>query len=241
MPRLTSVCNICNSAISLSNFKKHQGSKKCLAGGKQITKSSKECKFCLKYFDSASGRGVHEVSCDKNPDKKIRNITKRTAWNKGQTKYTNESVAKGSINLKNTLKNKPLVGCFAWSKEKKSEEAKKRKFGGYRENAGRSKKYQVLDSFGKQTTLQSSYEYKCFEILSELSIRWIRPKALKYNGRNYFADFYLVDYNIYLDPKNNYKAKLDSEKIQLVREQNQVNVFIILEKDLNKEFITGLI
>ena len=73
-----------------------------------------------------------------------------------------------------------------------------------------------------------------------MSINWVRPKALKYDGRNYFADFYLPDYDLWLDPKNNYKALLDAEKIRKVIEQNNVKLFILLEHQLTTEFIKGL-
>lgn len=127
------------------------------------------------------------------------------------------------------------------TKARLSQVAKERKFGGYRENAGRSQKYKVLDSLGKETTLQSSFELKCSEILNELGVRWVRPKALKYDGKNYFADFYLVDFDVWLDPKNNYKAKQDEEKIRKVIEQNNVKLYVLLEHQLTKEYITGII
>ena len=77
--------------------------------------------------------------------------------------------------------------------------------------------------------------------MNELGIKWVRPKALKYGGKNYFADFYLVDQGIYLDPKNNYKAKLDAMKIASVIEENKVQLFVILEEQLTKEYIARLI
>lgn len=167
----------------------------------------------------------------------------RQAWNKGLTKDTNDIVNKAA----STLSKKYHDGLIL-AKEKSPEEiarlskwAKDVGLGGYRENAGRSKKYIVIDSFGKQTTLQSSYEYECFQLLMQLSIRWIRPKALKYNGRNYFADFYLVDYDIYLDPKNNYKAKIDSDKIHTVQEQNNVKVIVLLKEQLNSECLRSIL
>ena len=78
------------------------------------------------------------------------------------------------------------------------------------------------------------------QVLNELAINWIRPKALKYDNRNYFADFYLPDYNIWLDPKNSYKAKQDEEKIRKVIEQNNVKLYILLEEHLTEEFIQHL-
>ena len=64
---------------------------------------------------------------------------------------------------------------------------------------------------------------------------------MKYSGRNYFADFFLVDFNIYLDPKNSYKAKLDRQKIEKVIEENSVQVYILTEDMINEEYITTLV
>jgi hypothetical protein len=137
--------------------------------------------------------------------------------------------------------NRSIGGCFAWSSEKRSEHARKNNFGGYRENAGHSKKFKVVDSFGKETTLQSSYELRCSELLNGLGIKWLRPKALKYDNKNYFADFYLPELDIWLDPKNAYKAKQDYDKIKKVIEQNNVKLFVLLEEQLTTEYIVSII
>ena len=47
--------------------------------------------------------------------------------------------------------------------------------------------------------------------------------------------------NIILDPKNNYKAKQDEEKIKKVIEQNDVKVFVLTKDMLNIEFLTSVI
>ena len=134
-----------------------------------------------------------------------------------------------------------VKGCCIkdWSQ---SEEGKlsNSKNGGYRENAGRSKKYKVEDSFGKIVTLQSSYELLCSEILDEMNIKWIRPSYLKYDDRKYFPDFYLPDFDLYLDPKNDYLAEIDKSKIDKVIEQNKVNVFILTKEKLTKEYFRTL-
>lgn len=133
-----------------------------------------------------------------------------------------------------------LHGAALWDTEQRSLNAKKHGLGGYRENAGRSQKHRVTDSFGKETVLQSSYELTCSQLLNELNIQWVRPKALKYDGRNYFPDFYLPEYDLYLDPKNAYKATLDQEKIRKVCEQNKVKVVILLQEQLTLEYIKSL-
>ena len=239
MLRNIKICTQCNSEVSLSNYKKHFLSKKCLAGSKQTNNPSLSCKYCNSMFTTSSGRGVHEVQCKSNPQQRVLNVG-HVAWNKGKTEETDERVAKSAVNMRNTKKGMPAAGCFAWTTEQRSANAKARGFGGYRENSGHSKKFKVIDSFGKLATLQSTYELECFHILTELGINWVRPKALKYDSRNYFADFYLTDYNIYLDPKNSWKAKLDEEKINKVIEQNNVKVYVLLKEQITKEYISRL-
>lgn len=154
----------------------------------------------------------------------------RTAWNKG-LKGNPKCSRKG-------IKGTPLTED---RKKRLSIIAKERGFGGYQPAAGKSKKFKVPDSFGTIVCLQSTYELKCSQILDELGIKWIRPAALKYDdNRNYFADFFLPDFNVYLDPKNNYKARLDQVKIEKVKEQNNAKVFILLNEQLTKEYIKSL-
>ena len=201
------------------------------------------CQYCFSERKNINSLKNHELKCPSNPKRNyVSYTTGKTGWNKGLTKDTDERVKKYSSSLKTRYHNdlKPH-GCAIWSTEQRSLEAKQQGFGGYRENAGRSKKFRVMDSYGKETVLQSSYELKCSEILNELGVKWIRPKALKYNGKNYYADFYLTEYGIYLDPKNSYKATLDYEKINAVQEQNNVKVYILLEEHLTTEYITGIL
>jgi hypothetical protein len=241
-------CINCKDEFTTNNLSKHH-SRCIIKGGKIIWNKisdpiSLNCAYCGKICKNKISHTQHTRTCPQNKDRVYKNYSVgHTAWNKGQTKETNHIIRRSSEKLKNGYESGRIIAKEITSadRERLSKQAKERGLGGYRENAGRSKKYKVIDSFGNSTTLQSSYEYKCFEILTEINVRWIRPKALKYNRRNYFADFYLVDHGIYLDPKNNYKAKLDAEKIRLVQEQNQVKVIVILEKNLSKEFITGLI
>jgi len=202
------------------------------------------CVYCSKICKNDNSHRNHERQCPKNLNRIYKNgMTGKTAWNKGLTVATDERVAKNAIAIKANAKE--IGRCKDPEKEavrrqKLSMAAKRSGFGGYRENAGRSKKFRVVDSFGKETVLQSTYELKCSEILNDLGIKWVRPKALKYDNKNYFADFYLPSVNIYLDPKNSYKSKLDTEKINKVIEQNNVKVVILLEEQLTLEYIKGL-
>lgn len=241
--RKSVLCCMCGSEVSLSNITKHKGSLRCQAGGKQTANPSLECKHCLKTFSSSSGRALHEIQCDENPERVYRKTN--YSWNRGLTAETDERVRKGADKLKISAQRPGHGQCKNPEKEaerraKISQKMRDKGFGGYRENAGRSKKFRVVDSYGNPTTLQSSYELRCSELLNELGIHWIRPKALKYDGRNYFADFYLPEFDIWLDPKNSFKAGKDAEKIKKVIEQNGVKLFVILEHNLTLEYIKKL-
>lgn len=118
------------------------------------------------------------------------------------------------------------------------------KGGGYKPKAGRSKGEFRIDSYGVNTWLQSSYETKLADILTDNGIMWCRPKHLLYHDgikdRKYYPDFLLTDYDLYLDTKNDYLAKVDAGKIEQVRNQNDIQLFIITQNQIDLEYIQTL-
>lgn len=73
----------------------------------------------------------------------------------------------------------------------------------------------------KNVLLDSSWELCIAKYLDSLNIIWTRPNPLKWIDENnvdrlYFPDFYLEDYNVYLDPKNPYCMIRDKHKIQYI-------------------------
>lgn len=81
--------------------------------------------------------------------------------------------------------------------------------------------------------LESSYEYKVAKSLDENDINWIRPSYLPYGDKKYYADFYLIDFDVYLDPKNDYLISLDIPKINQVMKENSVKIVILDKTQLN--------
>lgn len=95
-------------------------------------------------------------------------------------------------------------------------------------------------------TSESSYEVSLASILNELNILWIRPEHLWYqdskgHNRRYYPDFFLVDHNIYLDPKNEYLIKTDIDKIILCSNQNKIFTVILGINHINKNTIKMLV
>ncbi len=102
--------------------------------------------------------------------------------------------------------------------------------------------------------LGSSYEYKVALSLDENYIKWIKPKPLKYVDikgkiRNYFPDFFLPEYNVFLDPKNDFLIKhvnpetgfRDSDKIKWASEFNKVKIIILDKNQLTWKCIKDLL
>lgn len=91
--------------------------------------------------------------------------------------------------------------------------------------------------------LESSWEVKIAKSLDNNNIKWVRPKVgftwVDEDGKfhKYYPDFYLVDYNTYLDPKNPYCIKQDIYKINYVINNYIINLLILNKKELTWETI----
>lgn len=83
----------------------------------------------------------------------------------------------------------------------------------------------------KGITFDSLWEKKVAIFLDSKNMNWTRPTdSLPWfdntgKERKYFPDFYLPDYDIYLDPKNRQVQKDQIEKIQYLKE-NYTNIII---------------
>ena len=171
-------------------------------------------------------------------------------WNKGLTKDTNEIVKHGGEKASQTLKEGFASGRIVPHfhseefKRRQSERAKKRNLGGW---------YSTKRIDYNGVIMQSSYEVEVAKSLDENHIHWERPKPFEYKinevSHKYYPDFYLPDYNVYLDPKNDFLINninprfgiLDSEKIKIVEEQNGVRILILDKNNLDWEHIRDLI
>lgn len=190
------------------------------------------CEFCQRECKSEIAYRSHKSLCPKNPNRKQPSYgTKgKPSWNKGLVgdPRCSQVGQEGKPHSEET-------------KLKLSKIAKERKLGGYRPGAGRSKKFKVVDSYGNEACLQSTYELKCSEILNGLNIKWTRPSPLRYDDKLYYPDFYLPEFDLYLDPKNDYLIGLDKEKIDKVMQQNGVKVIMVPEGTLNNTGLAQLV
>jgi len=92
----------------------------------------------------------------------------------------------------------------------------------------------------------SSWEVEIAKYLDEKSISWIRSREYNFTWKDqnkvehrYYPDFYLPQFNVYLDPKNSYKLKQDLDKLKRVQEQCSIRI-VYGHKNKIKNFINGL-
>lgn len=209
------------------------------------------CKFCGKVCKNANSLRNHERLCKSNPEHQVSSWIKfnheRGAWNKGLTKETDERVRRYGKTTSTRYKG---TGKFSHPhseehKQKMRELAIQRHLGGW--HTSRTFDY-------KGIKLDSQYELDVAKELDENQIKWERPTYFIWKDENgiehrYYPDFYLPEYNVYLDPKNDYLINnksvrfgiTDTEKIKLVCEQNEIRIVILDKNNLSWEKIKELI
>jgi hypothetical protein len=150
------------------------------------------------------------------------------------------------IKLSKLLKSKYKDGTFvAVLKGKKMPKSTKEKISEkiakyHNENSNTGYKsvkwYRVKNCIGKEFNVRGTYELRVSEFLNDHNIIWVNDKRLTYYDKDgckkhYIPDFYLPDYDYYLEPKGYYSDK-NKEKMKLVLEQNEINLIMVFEKDL---------
>ncbi len=240
--RRTKKCEICDREISLSNVSKHERYHIKNENKINIKESwndgdgNYQCPYCEKKYKKL-GIGNHIFRSHTERGKNFfTNITGKI-WNKGLTKETDERVRKNAESIKQAfIKNgHPSIGKThsLESKQHLSKIAKERGIGG----KTYKKLYKYTMVCGKEIYMDSSYEIKVAEELDKNNIRWERSAPMKWidasnQKHNYHADFYLLDYNIYLDPKNDYLIKKDKDKIHRASTQNNVTIIVLSKREL---------
>lgn len=126
------------------------------------------------------------------------------------------------------------------TKLKLSEAAKRRGFGGH--TSKRKINYTKPD--GSMVYLQSSYESRFATILDELGVHWERPSPFIWVDaqgatHRYYPDFKVGD--LYIDTKNSYLVVRDKDKIERVRSQNNIDLRVVTEDQINRDFIASVV
>ncbi len=209
------------------------------------------CKFCGKQCKNANSLRNHERFCKENPEHQespwIKFNHERGAWNKGLTKDTDERIKKRSETFSKRYKGTE-EGKRIFSHPQSEEHKQKMRKIAFERHWGGWHTSKTVEYNG--TNLDSTYEFEVAKTLDENQVKWERPtyfiwedtKGIKHR---YYPDFYLPEYDVYLDPKNDYlinnKTKkfgiTDVEKIEIVQQQNGIRIIILDKNNLTWESI----
>ena len=192
---------------------------------------SKSCKFCdLSFVDlNTSERANHTRWCNNNP--------KRNEYNKNleyarscQTDESREKTRQGVIQAHKNGKYDHVDFGASFRGKKHTKESRERMSIGARKSKHRRLRRGMVEYNG--IMLDSKWELALAIRLDEINVTWIRPEEpLPYidnegKQRNYFPDFYLPDYDIYLDPKNPHAIQVQKPKLDIILETYS-NIIII--------------
>ena len=216
-----------------------------------------KCQYCEKLCNNLNSLKNHERLCKSNlnrvlPPKESRGgwPKGRPGWSKGLNKYNDERLAKCSESIKKYY----TTHSGAFLGKHHSDETKKKlsdlaKEMNYQDRFGMRKSFEY-----NGVVFQSSYEMQVAISLDKNNIRWQKANRLSYvdnhNIKHYYTpDIYLIDYDTYLDPKNDFLIEninphfgyMDTEKIDWVSKQNNVKILILNKNQLDWNIIKTLL
>lgn len=181
-----------------------------------------KCQFCNKICKNKNSKAQHEIRCSYNPN--------RIAIAKNLPKFGK----KGGNQFTKARENGYEYNVSEETRRKLSESSKKQIWDDDRRKKHSMKMKQVVgenpDSYSKNNVcgrvkiteykdgvnLKGSWEVKVAEWLDAQGIRWeneANPKPYYWNGdwKLYFPDFYLIDYECYIEVKG-YRTERDEAK-----------------------------
>lgn len=224
-------CTKCNTCFRSCNFQRHF---EVCTGSYQPFKKATNCKYCgisLEGIETAN-RANHIRWCDLNPKRK-----EYVKGSDGSQLRTPEALKKRSEGLKRAhaegkykhIDRSKNIGR-KHTEETKDHLRKKALESKHRRLVRSVRDYIKLD--GSIVKLDSSWEEALAKRLDELNIDWIRPTdPIPWTDNsgsihNYFPDFYLPKYDLFLDPKNSYAIASQKEKLDILTKRLK-NLIII--------------
>jgi hypothetical protein len=199
------------------------------------------CEFCNRESKNENSYKQHKARCSKNPGR-INFIVPTNKGCKGANGYS-KAKREGRIfaiseetkrKIKEAKKDyKPSAETKAKIKESMQRIVKERPESySWGNISHRISRYESIDSFGNSVQLQGSWEKLVSDCFSQCKIKWLRKiqKGFSYFWNNsnhlYFPDFYLPDYDLYVEVKG---KELDRD---ICKYQALQNLWILRKKEI---------
>lgn len=218
-------------------------SKQCSIKGVALTQTInteiiKECLYCKNNFTSSTHKKSKKC-CGKECAAKYSQMhsDKNKISESMKKYYTNNPPIKRKLNCKicnvlfvETKNRKQTCSTYCLRKLISQNSTKNINCGG--ETNYKKFKY-------KNIWMDSSWEVELAKWLDAKNIKWKRDRKIIFywtdaenKKRRYYPDFYLPQYNIYLDPKNKFKLEKDSYKLNQVIKENNIRLVYGLVSDV---------
>lgn len=211
---------------------------------------TRNCKHCnLVFLELSNSLFANHVRwCKENPKRQIYIETLLWTYTDDRRKKVSESIKSRhkEWRYKEVYEKAKFKSSLTWWKHTESD---KKRMSEIALNNPYQRKCKKTSSYIQKdwtvVSLDSSWEIFVAVFLDKYNISWSRPKPIKWNDKewkshNYFADFYLLDYDLYLDPKNEYVLRVQKEKIDILL-STYSNIVILEEKHLNEEYLKELL
>lgn len=197
----------------------------------------KICKHCNSEFNIADKpkgwMANHSRWCESNP-KRIQYLEVAKNLNNLISPESRKQIRE-SLKVAHAAGKYSYKECGKWmrenghSAETKEKIRKKALESNHRRLVKSTRKYLKKD--GTEVLLDSSWEELLAKRLDELCVEWIRPNPIKWidskgTKRNYFPDFYLPGFQLYLDPKNPIAKLQQNEKVIWLSENRKDVIFL---------------
>ncbi len=217
-----------------------------------------DCIFCQKKINNKGSLVKHQKSCLLNPEriiyknnleeynKKVKNGLIKKPVNQWDTSRKNKDkyIITDETRIKIGLKHK---GKKISDEQKKklslarSKNLEELGVGGFKN----IKWYKINNINDEEFIVRGTWELKVAEILNSNNILWIRKIYLNYIDNNqvvrtYTPDFYLPNYNRYLEIKGFFSDE-DKIKLNLILEQKKIYLLLIRGNNINEDLVKNII
>lgn len=211
-----------------------------------------KCEYCKREFKNLNSLTQHKIRCKENPEG-IKVKSNFIEYNKkiknGELEVSNQFIKSKLLGLEYPVMTKETRKKISESnKGKKLSEESKKKLSesmaravkenpdSYSRNnvCGRTKLMETLDSLGNPTKVNGGWEFLVSEYLSSRNIRWTNKITEEFiyfwdgKERRYYPDFYLIDYEIYLEVKG-YERERDLLKWETLKDR----LIVIKKKEID--------
>lgn len=212
---------------------------------------TKECRKCGKNFS----QNITKSKLNSKYERKF--CTRKCANSRNPSIDKNSKISAGLIGNSNNPKRRIRISCIICSKDFEARPSDKRKTcskicsgsfhkrqiagkcGGYRTKSGKSK---FFGCYYRDIWLDSSWELAFAKHLDNLKISWQRGlKFFHYTDesgklRKYYPDFYLPDYELYIEIKGYWTDK-SRFKLHAVKCENKIELKVLESLDQINSFM----